>query len=189
MLQMANWRLVGASLKGSQGLSPTGKGLIELQGEGLKEGSIGGSWNGGFGRYERDGAFVIDEGPEGDRKVGVCFAEDRGGKVWPADSDKGFIGVGGLNCAGGIEPSGSAREGRRALGGGGLEGVRDLNSTSTRRLCLRLGLARAPGDVVSCGRIKLRSATMHDIRVGMGGGRQYGSAPEDEMRMGWVPLV
>ena len=142
--------------------------------------------NGGVGRYEGDGAFVIDKGPEGYGNVGVCFAEDRGGEVRPADLDKGFVGVGGLNCAGGIEPSGCAGEGRRALGGGGLNAVRDLNSGRTRRLCLRLGFAFAPGGIVSYGLIKLRSSTMNDISVGAGGAREYGSAPEDGMRMGLV---
>jgi len=89
-----------------------------------------------------------------------------------------------LNSAGRIEPSGRAGEGSRALGGGGLDGVRDFNSGGTRRLCLRLGPAFAPGGVISSGLIKLRSATMDDISVGAGGGREHGSAPEDEERMG-----
>ena len=75
-----------------------------------------------------------------------------------------------MNSAGGIEPSGRAREGRRALGGGRLDGVRDFNTGGTRRLCLRLGLAFAPGGVISSGLIKLRSATMDDISVGAGVG-------------------
>jgi len=80
---------------------------------------------------------------------------------------------------GGIEPSGRAGQGRRALGGGGLNGVRYLDSGSTRRLCLRLAFAFAPSSVISFGLIKLRSATMNDICVGAGGG-------QDVMRMEWM---
>ena len=80
----------------------------------------------------------------------------------------------GLNSAGGIEPSGRAGEGRRAIGGGGLDGFRDFNSGGTRRLCLRLGLASAPSGGVSSGLIKLRSATMNDVSVGAGGGGSTG---------------
>jgi len=83
----------------------------------------------------------------------------------------------------GIEPSGPAGEGRRAFGGGGLNAVRHFNSGGTRRLCLRLGFAFVPGGVVSCSLIKLRSATMNDISVGMGGGGSTGVLWR--MRCGW----
>jgi len=62
--------------KGEPGVVTNGKGLVKFQREGLKEGSIGGSWNGGVSGYEGDTAFVIDESHEGNRKVGVCFAVD-----------------------------------------------------------------------------------------------------------------
>ena len=114
--------------EGEPGVVTDRKGLVDLQGESLEEGSVGGSRNSGVGKYKGDSPFVVDKGLEGDRKIGVSFAEDRGSEVWPADSDKGFIRVGGLNSAEGIEPSGHAGEGRRALGGGSLDGVRDFNS-------------------------------------------------------------
>jgi len=85
-----------------------GKGLMELQGESLKEGSIGGSWNSRVSEHKGDGAFIIDESLEGNGGVGVRLVEDRGGEVEPADSDMGFVGVGGLNHAGGRESSGCA---------------------------------------------------------------------------------
>ena len=160
--------------KGEPRVVANGKRLVELQGESLKEGNIGGSWNCGVSGYEGDSAFVIDESLEGNGKVGVCFAEDRGGEVRPADSDKGFVGVRGLNRAGGIKSSGRAGEGSRALGGGGLNDLRDFNRSRTRRLCLGLGLAIAPGGVISCGLIKLGSATVNDISVGAAGGRSTG---------------
>jgi len=58
------------------GVIPNGKGLVELQGESLKEGGIGGSRNSCVGGYEGDGTFVIDESLEGNGKVGVRFGED-----------------------------------------------------------------------------------------------------------------
>ena len=61
---------------GEPGVVSNGKGLIELEGEGFKKGSIGGSRNGSVGRYEGEGPFVIDEGSECDGEVGVYFAED-----------------------------------------------------------------------------------------------------------------
>jgi len=61
--------------EGEPGVVIDRKGLVELQGEGLEEGSVGGSRNSGVGRYEGDGAFLIDKGLEGDRKIRVSFAE------------------------------------------------------------------------------------------------------------------
>jgi len=141
--------------KGEPGVITNWKGLVELQGERLKEGGIGGSRNSGVGGYEGNGTFVIDKSLEGNGKVGVRFAEDRAGEVQPADLDEGFVGVGGLYCVRGIKPSGRAGEGSSALGGGGLNNVRDFNNRSSRRLCFRLGLAFAPGGVVSCSLVKL----------------------------------
>jgi len=77
--------------KGEPGVVTNGKGLVELQGESLKEGSIGGSWNSGVSGYEGDGALVIDERLEGDGNVRVCFAENRGSEVRQADLDNGFV--------------------------------------------------------------------------------------------------
>jgi len=139
--------------EGEPGVITNRKGLVELKGESLNEGSIGGGRNGGVSRYKGDGAFIIDEDLEGNREVGVSFAEGRGGEVWLADLDKGFVRGGGLNSAGGIEPSGRAGERRRALGGGGLNDVCDFNSGSARRLSLRLGLAFVPHCAFSGGLI------------------------------------
>ena len=154
--------------EGKPGVVANGKGLVEFKGESLKEGSIEGGRNSSVSGYEGDGTFIVDEGLEGNVKLGVCFVEDRGGEVWPADSDKGFIRVEGLNPGGGIEPSGQAGERRKALGGGSLKEIRDFNSGGTRRHCLRFGLAFAPGGVLSGSLIKLPIATMNDISVGAG---------------------
>ena len=118
--------------------------------------------------------FIIDEGLEGNRKVRVDFAEDHGGEVWLADSDKGLVRVGGLNSAGGVLPSSRAGERGRALRGGGFDDVCDCNSRGTSRMCLRLDSASAPGGVLTRGLIKLRGATMNDISIGVGEGRSTG---------------
>ena len=62
--------------EGEPGVVTNRKELVELQGEGLEERSVGGSQNSGVCRYEGDRAFVIDKGLEGDRKIGVSFVED-----------------------------------------------------------------------------------------------------------------
>ena len=80
----------------------------------------------------------------------------------------------GLNGAGVRKSSRLAGEGSRALERGGLHDPRDFNSRSTRRLCFRLGPTFGPGGFVSYALIKLRSATVNDIRVGAGGGSSTG---------------
>jgi len=77
----------------------------------------------------------------------------------------------GLNGVGGIKSSRRAGERGRALRGGGLDDVRDFESGDTRRLCLGFGFAVAPGGVLGGGLIKLQSATINDISVGVGRGR------------------
>ena len=66
------WNTVDSKLEigrcqpeGEPGVVSIGKGLVELQGESLKEGRVEGSWNSRVSGYEGGGAFVIDEGPEG----------------------------------------------------------------------------------------------------------------------------
>ena len=66
--------------QGEPGVVTDRKGLIERQGEGLKEASVGGSWNSCVARYEGDGACVLHKGPEGDRKVGVCLRRTQGAR-------------------------------------------------------------------------------------------------------------
>ena len=108
------------------------EGVIEAGAKALKKGGVGRSRDGSVDNGESDGAFAIDKGLERNRKVGVGLFKDGGSNVGEADMDKGFVRVRGMSSAGGIEPSESAGEGRRALGGSGLHDCCNFGRCSPR---------------------------------------------------------
>ena len=105
----------GGEAESLPGVIGDGEGLIDAGAKGLKKGSVGRGGDGSVDNGEGDGPFAIDKGLERNRKLGVGLFKDGGSDVREADRDKGFVRVRGMRSTGGIEPSGSAGEGRRAL--------------------------------------------------------------------------
>ena len=122
----------GGEVESLPGVIGDWEGLIEAGGKGLKKGSVGRGGDGSVDNGEGDGVFAIDKGLERNRKLGVGLFKDGGSNVREADTDKGFVRVRGMRSAGGIEPSGSAGEGRRALRRRGLHDGRDFGRSSPR---------------------------------------------------------
>ena len=164
-----------------------GEELIEAGGEGLKKGGLGGGGDESVDNGEGDGALAIDKGLERNLKLGVHFSEDGGSNVREADRDKGFVRVRGMRSAGGIEPSGSAREGSRALRRRGLHDGRDFGRCSPRAGGA-LAFSLAFCSILGCGLVEITSASVDDGSVGGagGGGTRMGRGSVGRDRPGWA---
>ena len=159
----------GGEAESLPGVIGDGEGLIEVGGKGLKKGGVGSGGDGGVDNGEGDSVLAIDKGLERNRELRVGLLEDGGSDVREADMDEGFVRVGGMRTAGGVEPSGSAGEGRRALRRRGLHDGRDFGRCGPRTggaLAFSLTLS----GVLGCSLVELTSASMDDGSIGGAGG-------------------
>ena len=162
------------------------EGLIEAEGKGLKKGSVGGGGDGGVNNGEGDGAFAIDKGLERNRELGVCLSEDGGSDVREADADEGLVRVGGVGSTGGVKPSGSAGEGRRAFRRRGLTDGRDFGRCGPRTGGA-LAFSLALSGVFGCGLVELTSASVNDGSIGGArGGTRVGRGSVGWVGPGWT---
>ena len=91
-----------------------------------------------------------------------------------------------MRSAGGIEPSGSAGEGRRSLRRRGLHNGRDFGRCSPRAWGA-LAFSLALCGVLGCSLVELTSASMNDGSIGgAGGGTQVGRGSVGEVRPDWT---
>ena len=103
-----------------------------------------------------------------------------------ADADEGFVRVGGVGSTGGVKPSGSAGEGRRAIRRRGLHDGRDFGRCGPRSggaLAFSLTLS----GVFGCGLVELTSASVNDGSIGgAGGGTRVGGGSVGGVGPGWA---
>ena len=176
----------GSEAESLPGVIGDGEGLIEAGGKGLKKGSVGGGGDDRVDNGEGDGAFAIDKGHERNRELGVGLFEDRGSNVREADADEGLIRVGGMGSTGGIKPSGSAGEGRKALRRRGLHDGRDFGRCGPRSGGA-LAFSLTPSGVFGCGLVELASASVDDGSIGGArGGTRVGRGSVGRVGPGWA---
>ena len=106
----------GGESEGHPGVVADREELIELVGESIEEGGVGGSRDGGVDNSEGDRTMFIDKSFEADGEAGISFPQDGGGQVGPTDTDKVAFGMGGRYVPGGVESPCGTGEGRRTLG-------------------------------------------------------------------------
>ena len=176
----------GGKVESLPGVIGDGEGLVEVGGKGLKKGSVGGGGDGSVNNGEGDGVFAIDKGLERNRELGVGLFEDGGSNVGEADADEGLVRVGGMGSTGGVKPSGSAAEGRRAFRRRSLHDGRDFGHCGPRTggaLAFSLTLS----GVFGYGLVELTSASVNDGSIGgAGGGTRVGRGSVGGVGPGWT---
>ena len=82
-------------MEGQPGVAAHWERLIELVGESIEEGGVGGSRDGGVDNSEGDRTMVIGKDFKTDWEAGMSFPQDGDGQVGPSDADKITFGMGG----------------------------------------------------------------------------------------------
>ena len=108
-------QISGGKSEGEPGVVANREGLVEFVDEGVKEGGVGGSGNGGVDNGEGDCTVGVDKNFKSNSKTRIGFPLDGGGQVGLADRDVVVFGVRGRRVPRGVESTCGTGKGGRTL--------------------------------------------------------------------------